>query len=538
MSVPPGYLSNAELAARVQEQTDSVKQFKDEQTNLYTTDEPTAVVTNAEGIPVEVPSWKKVSEANINADAALAAVGAMQSEVERLGDDVEAIRDGQAAGQKVYRTWTELSGLTGTVGEGAQVIDDAGTHTDPVVGGTVANAGQYVWNESPPGWRWVRPDGLALKADVEYVTTIAGRLLAGTVGGNLIEIDSDQSGNVAFAVHADGTREFIRTKVGGITTTRAGGGTVIETDGKLVWNGIYEEQVMQLGGRYADALMIETDEDGHVGRILWANGDTWSAGDDTGGGGTPTLELLEMISLPDASGTNDNGGFTCTGLCKITTGKWKGCWLVGNDGRIREGSSVFNCSVVMLSPDMRRVVREFPMSDKYAGIQSIQGVAWDTSDNTIWFIDKTNKTIRHIDLEGNDLGDGVVVSHTPNALAYDPARDALLSPAETETVLHVLSCVDGSTIETVDGIKSNTDHIFYDPTTAYLWTTYGGNGSDGRVRVYDDLGATLLYELIAAGSQSIEGLWVEGGVVTIVNDGAFHVSANPPLALANKYRIV
>src|SRR5690606_41371238 len=95
----------------------------------------------------------------------LAAVGAMQSEVESLSDDVDAIRDGQAAGQLVYRTWAELSGVTGSVGEGAQVISDAGTHTDPVVGGTVANAGQYVWSESPAGWRWVRADSLAMKAD-------------------------------------------------------------------------------------------------------------------------------------------------------------------------------------------------------------------------------------------------------------------------------------------------------------------------------------------------------------------------------------
>lgn len=175
MSVPPGYLSNAELAAGVQQQTEEIKQFKDEQTNLYTTEDPTAIVTNAEGVPVEVPSWKKVAEANANADAALAAVAGIHDEVESLSDDVDAIRDGQAAGQLAYRTWAELAAVTGTSGNGAQVIDDAGTHTDPVVGGTVSNAGQYVWSESPAGWRWVRPDGLALKADASYVDQLAAR---------------------------------------------------------------------------------------------------------------------------------------------------------------------------------------------------------------------------------------------------------------------------------------------------------------------------------------------------------------------------
>lgn len=82
--------------------------------------------------------------------------------VQRQIDDLIA---GQQAGQLVYRTWAELSAVTGSAGTGAQVVDDTGTHTDPVVGGTVANAGQYVWSGSPAGWRWVREDALPLKAD-------------------------------------------------------------------------------------------------------------------------------------------------------------------------------------------------------------------------------------------------------------------------------------------------------------------------------------------------------------------------------------
>lgn len=88
---------------------------------------------------------------------------------------IDALIAGQQAGQLVYRTWAELSAVTGSVGEGAQVLDDAGTHTDPVVGGTVANAGQYVWSESPAGWRWVRPDALPLKADKVDVDQLAAR---------------------------------------------------------------------------------------------------------------------------------------------------------------------------------------------------------------------------------------------------------------------------------------------------------------------------------------------------------------------------
>lgn len=63
-------------------------------------------------------------------------------------------------------TWAVLSGLTGSVaGQGAEVLDsDTGTHTDPVVGGTVPNAGRYTWSASPAGWRRIGDTGLAGKA--------------------------------------------------------------------------------------------------------------------------------------------------------------------------------------------------------------------------------------------------------------------------------------------------------------------------------------------------------------------------------------
>lgn len=86
-------------------------------------------------------------------------VGRMDAlEAEDLPERVDVLEAGQSSGQRIYRTWAELNAVVGAVGNGAQVIDDAGTHTDPVVGGTKANAGQYVWSASPAGWRWVRAD--------------------------------------------------------------------------------------------------------------------------------------------------------------------------------------------------------------------------------------------------------------------------------------------------------------------------------------------------------------------------------------------
>lgn len=52
-----------------------------------------------------------------------------------------------------YATWAELNAVAGTPGQTAAVFNDAGTHTDPVVGGTVANNGVYSYSPSPAGWR-------------------------------------------------------------------------------------------------------------------------------------------------------------------------------------------------------------------------------------------------------------------------------------------------------------------------------------------------------------------------------------------------
>lgn len=68
------------------------------------------------------------------------------------------------AAVQVYATWTDLAADPGTAGESAVIYDDAGTHTDPVVGGTVSNTGIFLWSASPAGWeRIADTEGLRAK---------------------------------------------------------------------------------------------------------------------------------------------------------------------------------------------------------------------------------------------------------------------------------------------------------------------------------------------------------------------------------------
>lgn len=83
--------------------------------------------------------------------------GADMGEAQVLHTEVERAITGAEAGRVDQVTWAELEAVDGTrEGQPAQVLGpDSGTHTDPVVSGTVANTGTYVWSVSPEGWRRV-----------------------------------------------------------------------------------------------------------------------------------------------------------------------------------------------------------------------------------------------------------------------------------------------------------------------------------------------------------------------------------------------
>jgi hypothetical protein len=76
-------------------------------------------------------------------------------ETEIWGTEVERNIEGAAAGYVVFSTWAALTSVPGTRwGQPGRVTGpDAGSHTDPVAGGTVPNEGEYWWSVSPAGWR-------------------------------------------------------------------------------------------------------------------------------------------------------------------------------------------------------------------------------------------------------------------------------------------------------------------------------------------------------------------------------------------------
>ncbi len=90
-----------------------------------------------------------------------------------------------------FATWTALAAATGmAAGDRATVrADDSGTHTDPVVGGTVKNGGIYTYSASPAGWQRV--------ADLD--SQLTSGIFKQIPGGSRI-VATDESDNPLFEI--------------------------------------------------------------------------------------------------------------------------------------------------------------------------------------------------------------------------------------------------------------------------------------------------------------------------------------------------
>lgn len=85
-----------------------------------------------------------------------------EGDIDELQSSVDALQGTVTSGRRAYATYasavsdaaTPVLYPAVTAGTVAEVpITDAGTHTDPVVGGTVNNTGIFRWSVSPAGWQ-------------------------------------------------------------------------------------------------------------------------------------------------------------------------------------------------------------------------------------------------------------------------------------------------------------------------------------------------------------------------------------------------
>ena len=263
-----------------------------------------------------------------------------------------------------------------------------------------------------------------------------------------------------------------------------------------------------------------------------------------GNTGEAYLSVRSFTALPDTTngGVPPNGGFASTGADEIgLTGEYAGCWIVGNDGRQSMADDAVNyCSIIILSPDRRRIVAEFPCNTTdFPGIKSIQGVCWDESDDTIWFVDMNNQMIRHISMAGVKLTDEFAPGYIPNGLARYPSLDGLWVTKSKEKEIRLFSAATGLEIpgHLITTNAAATDQIGYRESDDLLYLGFGNNGVDASIQ-FLKASTGLTYAILPAPmSQANEGVKISNltGRLVIFNDGSLHTEAKPPLALSVEY---
>lgn len=246
---------------------------------------------------------------------------------------------------------------------------------------------------------------------------------------------------------------------------------------------------------------------------------------------TRVLAMTGATQLPDGNHPVGSGrGMSATGLARDPL---DGCWWVGNG----IGTPQSYAGVTQLSPDLTTVLGAFDVASWGLGSSyngSVQGVAFDTSDASLWAVLKATSGggafLLHIARTGALIGAPASLAQpTANGIAYDADRDllAILHDGSPGTVRWFSkSGTDLSAANQVLTLPSNlADHVAFDPISGDLLASWGDNGSAGVIGRFSRAsygGWTLVGVDTLTGADAIEGIAVHDGSVYVVNDAATH----------------
>lgn len=246
--------------------------------------------------------------------------------------------------------------------------------------------------------------------------------------------------------------------------------------------------------------------------------------------------------LPDSTPNRSVKGFTCTGLAKITAGQFRGCWAVGDDGRLSEDvSSPYEPQIHILDGDFNRIL--LTIAGGYTS-NSMQGVTFDTiTKSHLWAACAGNNTVRKYSLAIGSEGVEVVedrismadlgLTVTPNAIAFDSTRGtgkgALWLSNSTGGTIYLIDCdpMAATRVIATITVANTVDHIqLIDGSLLYQGTS---NGNKTTVYKYDI--ATNVESTVWADLEywtAPEGLYYDKTWNTLyaINDGGFHNSVN------------
>jgi hypothetical protein len=259
---------------------------------------------------------------------------------------------------------------------------------------------------------------------------------------------------------------------------------------------------------------------------------------------TNLASYVRCNTVPDStfgmSPSSTGKGFTCTGLTRVpgTDDFWIGNH--GDQSAGHDGTGPWSPSLVKVRRNTTTgaltKLDEIGLASRIPGIQSVQDVTYDTSDDTLWFASATAAAllkVYHITTAGVLVGDDITPTWAPNGLAYDPRDDGIWINRESSTGngLEKRSCSTGLvTMAAINPGLNNADQLFFDTTTTELLLSYGANTPPGNVQVYNAGGLT---SLVASGTIALpfpcnatEGIDRSGTVLLNLNDDWYHPAGN------------
>ncbi|HAI98792.1 TPA: hypothetical protein DCL30_04650 [Candidatus Peribacteria bacterium] len=222
-----------------------------------------------------------------------------------------------------------------------------------------------------------------------------------------------------------------------------------------------------------------------------------------------------FFNVPDGLGGDVGEGFTITGLAYDGENLW-----AGNDGIAQDGGLVSHPSVVKMTLAGVKIA-EYSMETIYDSDGSVQGVTYDTSDDTVWIADNGGGAVRHMTNAGVDIGDGFSLAAV-NGLTYDSTRDRLwVLVGDILTRRQKNGTVD----YTHDLGIGLWDQLHYDADRDYLWVTEGDNGDAGQLHAFDIASETIVGVATVSDVTAIEGMTIIDGDFYVAHDGYRHAAA-------------
>ena len=228
------------------------------------------------------------------------------------------------------------------------------------------------------------------------------------------------------------------------------------------------------------------------------------------------LNASEVIELPDIHNTGH--GWTCTGLAydiKSNT------FLIGDIGKATPSTPEFASQIIRVHPDFETIVEQIPLYTKFPNMSDIQGIAIDTSNDSIWFCSSGEGKVRNITQSGTNRG--VFDLSSASGIAYSSRDDSLwILVTNTNEILKVSK--SGTVKERYAfGYNETVDQCFLDESRGLLYITAGANYS-ARNNIYCfNINTHEQYIACIVDSYAVEGIWLgDTDKMIILNDGYYH----------------